>query len=195
VTVFSSETAKPCGGSSGAIRRKAGGILAEAPALLTDTSSEDFMSAICNRTARAALGCALALLALVSTNAASSELQERGMTVGAHLATAHLGDHGAPREGWQNVNPGLYVRLANGITAGAYWNSERRTSAYAGWTLATSDDRWALTVGAVTGYGGVKPLLAPSVRIGLTKAVSVRLTLLAAPKASPAIHVSAERRF
>lgn len=124
-------------------------------------------------------------------------------TIGLHLLTAHA----VP--GYEAVTPGVYARHESGLTFGAYRNSIGRRSAYAGWTFESG--RFALTVGAVSGYGrrcrvdrfehaggiatvprcsghtGGKlgPLLAPSVRIG-----DARLSLVAFKK--PAIHLSAE---
>lgn len=117
-------------------------------------------------------------------------------TMGVHLTTAHLGDAGAPAAGYNSANPGLYARWDSGLTLGAYYNSMRRPSAYAGWTWSDSADRFALTAGAVTGYEhAVDPLLVPSVRLGITDEASLRVALLLAPKASPAVHFSVEWRF
>jgi hypothetical protein len=130
----------------------------------------------------------LALLyALVTTPAAAVEPPE---TWGLHLATAHA------RGGYNDVNPGFYLRWNSGLTLGAYRNSERRNSAYVGWTFSDDQDRIALTVGAVTGYrGGTIPLVVPSVRIPIAHQVSARLSLLAPPeKGTTAVHLSIEWR-
>ncbi len=126
-------------------------------------------------------------------------------TIGLHLLTAHA----VP--GYEAVTPGAYARHESGFTLGAYRNSIGRASAYAGWTFETEDRRFALTVGAVTGYerrcridrfehaggiatvprcsghtgGKVGPLLAPSVRLG-----DARLALVAVKK--PAVHLAWE---
>lgn len=73
-------------------------------------------------------------------------------------------------DAWNNINPGAYVRLDNGLTAGSYYNSERRVSAYAGFThtlgfigLPKASLSWV----AVTGYkGGVKFGPIPTYLIG-----------------------------
>ena len=81
--------------------------------------------------------------------------------IGAHIASLHL-----PARNFNNVNPGLYVRhTPTGFTAGAYYNSVRKPSAYVGHT-----SQWAgfdVTVGVVTGYERkVSPLLLVSREIG-----------------------------
>jgi hypothetical protein len=81
-----------------------------------------------------------------------------GVVIGVHLFSAHS------RMGMNNQNPGVFVRTPAGFTAGAYENSvsrtrfagagePRRISTYAGWTFETGSRRFALTVGAATGYG------------------------------------------
>jgi hypothetical protein len=83
---------------------------------------------------------------------------------------------------YHTATPGLYVRLPNGLTAGAYSNSYGNPSAYAGWTWETPDRRFALTVGAVSGYaqGRLRPLVAPSMRLGLAPHTALRIA--GAPK-------------
>ncbi len=126
------------------------------------------------------------------------------ITLGLHLMTAHAAS------GYESVTPGIYIRHESGLTAGAYRNSIKRPSLYAGYTFETADKRWALTVGAVTGYekrcridrfeheggiatvprcsghtGKVGPLIAPSVKLG-----DARLALVAFKR--PAIHLAWE---
>ena len=76
-----------------------------------------------------------------------------GVVLGAHLHTIHIGREKAPA-GLRNSDstPGLYVRSDSGLTAGIARNSLRRTSVYVAQTWTTSDGRWSLTVGAITGY-------------------------------------------
>lgn len=127
-------------------------------------------------------------LALACSGAGAELLPE---TVGAHVASWHV------HEGFNNVNPGLYARWDSGLTMGAYWNSERAMSAYAGWTFSFQEDRYALTVGAVSGYqrAAVLPLVVPSVKLRLTEQASVRLSWVLGPKGGEALHLSVERRF
>lgn len=82
-------------------------------------------------------------------------------TVGIHTVSVH--EH----HGFNNTNPGLYIRYDNGLTGGFYRNSYRRESAYIGYTMEARSGpvSAALTVGAVTGYpaASVMPLVVPSV--------------------------------
>lgn len=82
-------------------------------------------------------------------------------TVGLHLGSYHPG-----RPDLNPINPGAYVRTDKGWTAGAYVNSIKRISAYAGRTF--SKGRFSVTVGAITGYEGplVQPLVVPSIYLG-----------------------------
>lgn len=127
----------------------------------------------------AALGAALAFCC------APAEAQ----TIGLHLASWHS------EPGYNNANPGLYLRTAGGWTAGGYRNSVRRNSTYAGWTggveLATGL-RAELTLGAITGYpaAAVLPLVAPSLRIGGDTGPALRLTVLPKVHAKQGAHVA-----
>lgn len=82
--------------------------------------------------------------------------------VGLHLASVHSVD------GYNNHNPGVFVRDECGFQAGAYYNSERRFSAYAAktWDLKRVPV-WA-ALGVVTGYRAapVVPMAMAGVRIG-----------------------------
>src|SRR5687768_5347830 len=90
-------------------------------------------------------------------------------TVRLHLGSIHF-----PQRDFNNSNPGLYYRSDAGWTAGAYRNSLRRTSAYAGHTWQW--DRLALTAGGVTGYSDrLQPLLVPSYAFLRTQAFSLRV--------------------
>lgn len=128
-----------------------------------------------------------------------------GIILGIHLLTAHS------MPGYETVTPGIYTRHESGFSAGTYRNSIGRQSTYAGWTFETEDKRWALTVGAVTGYqrkcwldrfewydgaaivprcsghtsGRLGALIAPSVKVG-----DARLSLVAFKR--PAVHLSWE---
>ncbi|HEX6707896.1 MAG TPA: hypothetical protein VF169_24340 [Albitalea sp.] len=92
--------------------------------------------------------------------------------MGVHLASVHL-----PQRGFNNTNPGLYYRTDAGWTAGAYRNSLRRTSAYAG--LTWDWGRLSLTGGAVSGYSEeVQPLLVPSLRLVTIQGVTARVAFI-----------------
>jgi hypothetical protein len=95
-------------------------------------------------------------------------------TIGLHLASQHV------EPGFNNRTPGLFVRWADnsgaGLGAGLYRNSERKTSAWAGYTFTTPSAsalrlRGELTVGGVTGYTSAKLqlLLMPSLSAALAK--------------------------
>jgi hypothetical protein len=139
-----------------------------------------------------------------------------GITLGLHVATVHL-----PQADYlHNTNPGVYARLDNGITFGAYRNSFGRTSAYLAYTYEYGFA--ALTVGGITGYqmkdvpcvgdrarmgydycydgnsrGAVGLLIAPSVRLPEVLGITPRITLLPqfSAKGHTAIHLSIERGF
>jgi hypothetical protein len=91
------------------------------------------------------LGIAVALL-ICAALGYCTQAHAQGLTVGAHLVSVH-----APaRDGQNNTNTGLYVRGASGLTAGAYRNTQRRTSLYVGqqFDMGIVD----VTVGVVSGY-------------------------------------------
>ena len=106
------------------------------------------------------------------------------LAAGAFAAPASAGDFGVhlgsvhfPQRDFNNVNPGLYWRSDAGWTAGAYRNSLRRTSAYAGLTWQWG--RLALTAGGVTGYADkVQPLLVPSFAFLRTEDFSLRVAFI-----------------
>lgn len=91
---------------------------------------------------------------------------------GLHLGSVHF-----PQRDFNNANPGLYWRSDAGWTAGAYRNSLRRTSGYAGMTWQWG--RLALTAGGVTGYADkVQPLLVPSLQFLRTDDFSLRVAFI-----------------
>jgi len=111
-------------------------------------------------------------------------------TIGTHIATAHTSP------GFNDSNPGLYVRFENGFTAGSYFNSERRQSSYAGVTFPVFDGAFDVSVLALSGYlSGVVPAVVPSKRVNLGGGFSARLSLLAPPKSTAAFHFSLEKEF
>lgn len=69
-----------------------------------------------------------------------------GTEVGVHLVSAHV-----PAKDYQNnVNLGLYVINDNGWTFGAYRNTSRRLSVYAGQTFSYGPA--SVAIGLITGY-------------------------------------------
>ena len=118
--------------------------------------------------------------------------------VGLHLGSAHVGHQ--PVDNLNPVNPGVYVELRSGWTAGAYYNSVRRTSVYAGYQWlgpAWGPVRPAVTLGAITGYPG-GPLLAvvPSAYVDLG-GWGARLSYIPKVQATKVhtLHLALERRF
>jgi hypothetical protein len=86
--------------------------------------------------------------------AALAHAQFTPEVIGVHVGSQHFGSNKyAPPDGYNNFNPGLYVRWHNGLTAGFYRNSLYKPSVYAGWTFT---EPWlqmfSLTVGFVSGY-------------------------------------------
>lgn len=118
-------------------------------------------------------------------------------TIGVHLGSHHWPDLPA----YSNANPGIYVRTAEGWTAGVYRNSLRRTSVYAGRTFGTDVRGFelALTVGAISGYDRKVPVLVvPSVATPpLVAGVRARIAVIprAEKQGAAVIHLSAERSF
>jgi len=78
--------------------------------------------------------------------------------IGVHLVSYHSRDRVRLGEQWNDTNPGLYVRLHNGLQAGIYRNSVDRDSVYLAHTLQTSNRRWALTYGVASNYEKVHRL-------------------------------------
>lgn len=68
------------------------------------------------------------------------------VAVGLHLASWHS------VEGYNNVNGGLYVRNECGIQAGVYYNSERKISTYATYTLENDSQPFFAVAGIIAGY-------------------------------------------
>lgn len=127
------------------------------------------------------------------------------VTLGVHLATYHV------KSGYNNVNPGVYVRWGY-FTAGTYHNSVNRQSSYVGLTYEWETPSWplvsamALTAGAISGYAyrPVIPFIIPSARFDLTRDISLRTTLVPEPLftnrkltgiRAAGLHISLERRF
>lgn len=114
----------------------------------------------------------LVLLSAVCSSAWSADAETPKDTLGFHLFSQHL-----PAADYNNINPGIYYRLAEGPVAGIYRNSVRRASIYAGYTWQYG--RFDLTTGAVTGYtNSVQVLLVPSVAMFTVNGVTARLAFI-----------------
>lgn len=116
---------------------------------------------------------------------------------GVHIGSRHDPD---PEGTANNSNPGLYLRLDNGFTVGAYYNSLRKDTAYIGWT-SPEFMRVSVTMGVATGYrnGELIPLIVPTVRLftlpdGVT---TIRFAWIpqVEEKGTNVYHLMAERRF
>jgi hypothetical protein len=119
-------------------------------------------------------------------------LLANAQTVGLHTISHH--EHA----GFNNSNPGLYIREDNGLTFGFYRNSYSRESVYLGYTTETRSGAVsaALTVGAVTGYPAAKAiaLVVPSVAYHFGNN-AVRVGIIPRPPktgASAALHLMIE---
>lgn len=133
--------------------------------------------------------------------------------IGLHIGSQHTNDpHGLAN----NLNPGLYVRFDNGVTAGFYKNSIHKDTFYAGWT-APEFYRVSFTFGGASGYRNdgqafnLIPIIVPSIRIftydGDTKSfdgdpnkvgtVSFRMTVIPRiyAEGQDIFHFMVERRF
>ena len=138
----------------------------------------------------------LAAAALVALATAA----QADTVVGFHIASAHI-----PAKDLNSFNPGAYVRLHNGFTAGGYLNSYRRFSAYAGWTWTLAESGpWSLevTAAAATGYpkgrviAGLRPIVMPSIAYGDDWRVRVAYGPRVDPKRGVhLVHLSIERGF
>ncbi len=116
-------------------------------------------------------------------------------TLGVHTFSVHSAS------GYNGVNPGLYALWGNGVAVGAFHNSYRRNSIYAGWLWSIDrDQRFGVLLGAATGYGETSekmllaPIVAPSVRFELKRGAYARLSLFPDPRqgAVQVLHLSFE---
>lgn len=138
----------------------------------------------------------LALAALVSFTA-------EGATFGVHLGSSHY-----PAASYQNnFNPGMYVRTDDGITVGTYYNTLRRPSVYAGYTLEYGS--FGLLGGVITGYSpkiinglsygqgkALTPMVALSLRLPNLGGFVPMVMLVPPFQSSPAVlHIAFEQHF
>lgn len=111
--------------------------------------------------------------------------------VAAHLVSAHSSGH------YNNINPGLSVRTECGIVAGAYYNSQRRASAYVGYSAETRGPVAVFgSLALATGYRhprtGKKYIVAPLPMIGVKVSVAGHWRLVGGylPSLGPNPHVA-----
>lgn len=124
-------------------------------------------------------------------------------TFGIHVGSAHV-----PGGAYQNnFNPGVYLRTDDGITIGTYYNTLRRVSFYAGYTVEYGPV--GLLGGLVTGYQPklidglsygqgktLTPMLAASLKLPPLGGFKPMLMLVPPFRSSPAVlHLAFEHRF
>ena len=122
---------------------------------------------------------------------------------GVHMGSAHY-----PGGSYQNnFNPGVYLRTEDGITVGAYYNTLRRASVYAGYTYQYGP--FGLLGGVVTGYQpklingltygqgkALTPMLALSLQLPAMGGFKPMVMLVPPFQSSPAVlHLAFEHRF
>jgi hypothetical protein len=127
---------------------------------------------------------AFMLLAVLCIDAAFGQVKY----VGVHGVSAHLVSRGL-----NNVNPGVYVWMHNGMSAGVYYNSYRQWVRYAAYShdiTTYTFGQLTLTVGVVHGYDQreLLPMLAVSKRFDLAGVHGVR----AAAALPEVLHLSYE---
>lgn len=129
------------------------------------------------------------LSALLATSA-----QAEPWRAGAHALSLHT------QPGFESVTPGLYVQSPSGWAGGVLRNSLGRTSVYLGRSWQSTDGRWSLTAGGISGYPAARvlPLLVPSARVDLGAGHALRLSVIPRPPGkggAAALHLSLERSF
>ncbi|WP_395057403.1 hypothetical protein [Polaromonas sp.] len=139
------------------------------------------------------------ILVLVAMAASSAQ----ATTFGLHLGSVH-----SPSESYQNnVNPGVYVRTDEGITAGMYHNTLGRVTVYAGATLEYGP--FGVMAGVATGYKPkvidgrtygqghtLTPVLAFSLSLPAIATITPKLIFIPAFQKGPAVfHLAIEKRF
>ncbi len=128
---------------------------------------------------------ALALFAATSANST---------TIGLHLGSVH------DKSGFNDTNPGVYLKTDEGYTVGTVYNSVNKQALYAGYTFSRNLGKVeiAATVGGITGYSlPVTPMIVPSVTVGITNNFSARVNFLAKvhKDGANALHFTIERKF
>jgi hypothetical protein len=117
-------------------------------------------------------------------------------TIGLHLVSWH------DKPGYNNTNPGLYLKTEKGYLIGTVKNSEGNQSYYMGRVFDYPINprvSGSLTVGVISGYkvSPLLPLVTPSLAIRVNPSDSIRVSYL--PKinksGSHALHMSFERKF
>jgi hypothetical protein len=107
------------------------------------------------------------------------------VAVGVHIGTYHFESHG-----YNDFNPGVYVRVDN-VQVGTYYNSHRRGSVYLAYSINITDNVDVL-VGGVTGYNKTAT---PLVTVAYKFTNGLRIGLIpSSPKGgSGGLHVAYEK--
>lgn len=107
------------------------------------------------------------------------------IALGLHIGTWHTDRD----RGLRDFNPGIYARVDR-WQFGLYHNSQRAQSLYASYAFPLSR-RWAIHVGAVTGYDHAR--IAPAVVLSYSFDGGVRLVgIPSTPKNSGGVHLAYE---
>lgn len=118
--------------------------------------------------------------------------------IGLHLGSAHIDP--TPGLELNNRNPGVHIELQNGLTAGTYYNSIRRQSVYAGYSMnlpKVGPIEPAIFFGGITGYtNGLWAAIVPSAYLPLGD-FGLRLAYIPKVTATKVhtIHLMIEHRF
>ena len=128
------------------------------------------------------------ILALAATVA-------QAQTVGLHLASIH------DKPGFNNTNPGIYLKTESGFTLGAVVNSENNPAFYMGktYTKPMSSGDLSMTVGGIHGYklAPIVPLVVPSLGVNCGEKTTCRISYLTQlhKNGANALHFSIEKRL
>jgi hypothetical protein len=126
------------------------------------------------------------LFAVTSILASSAALADE---IFANTLSAHFSAHFTEKQERNNVNPGLLYLFNNRVVTGAFLNTHKKMSFFAGYYTpfkSTHLGRYKLTpgfiTGAATGYeGGITYGPIPTVTLGMSKRWDLHLTITPIP--------------
>ncbi len=116
-------------------------------------------------------------------------------TIGLHIGSKH------DKPGFNDNNPGLYIKTDKKYTFGTVYNSVNKQAYYAGYTYdyqLTNNLEASVTLGGITGYNApVTPMIIPSVSYNVFNKAKVRIAFLPQvyKNGSNAITLMIENRF
>lgn len=169
--------------------------------LRTYSKPEDSLRVTWRGRALALLACAALLSCIAPSANAFSGLLQRACDMAQGCTASSLGINVAShheRPGFNDINPGLYARNLAGYAAGAYINSHRRASVWAGrqFTATAGPAEAALLIGVATGYyRPLTPVVSPSLAItagGITTRLSYVPRNPTKEHGASAVHLSLE---